>query len=491
MKGQTKLFSMPQEKQVQKVRNSISIKTLTFIGLSAAILPLIFVLLYGSNQINALASKSAESIVDVAWITDKDRALNQSLMQLQRTNSQFLILQEADILERFMTQKEELLQLLIEMSNSLSHQALNEKVEQLTQLLSTLSQILTEKPLPSLEQVQSNYLAINQLQQEISQLNAKLISDKVAQVQETATQTQNTLLNTLIIIPFSLIAAAIFTLIIAKPLEALSHQISRLEKGKFDQAIHYSGAQEVLAIGHALEQMRVQLLQLEMQKSSFIRHISHELKTPLAAIREGTELLYDNSVGELNEAQQEITNIIRSNVSRLQMLIEDLLDFNIVLDSTSLSQLQTVDINAVFSECLEQRKLDCQAKKLNVVIQGDSCHIASNHKQLSVIFDNLISNAIKYSPKSGDITLTVQDQGAEVILLLSDQGPGIADQHQSKVFDAFYQGPAPDDSAIKSSGLGLTIVKELVRRLQGSIELLSEPTARGLTVKLTLPAKKD
>lgn len=485
------MFSTPRDKQTQSVRNSISIKTLTFIGLSAAILPLIFVLLYGSNQINALASKSAESIVDVAWITDKDRALYQSLIQLQRTNSQYLILQEKDILDRFMVQKDELLQLLFDIGNELSHQLLNEKVEQLTQHLTTLSHVLTESPLPSVEQVQTNYAQINQLQQEISLLNAELIDNKVTQVQETATNTQGTLLNTLIIIPFSLVAAAIFTLIIAKPLEALSLQIGRLEQGKFDQAIHYSGAQEVLAIGHALEQMRVQLQQLEMQKSSFIRHISHELKTPLAAIREGTELLYDNSVGELNEAQQEVTNIIRSNVSRLQMLIEDLLDFNIVLDSTSLSQLQSIEITSVYQECLEQRKLDCQAKKLITTISGETCQIETNYKQLSVIFDNLLSNAIKYSPESGEITLTIKKHSDKVVMLLSDQGPGISEHNQSKVFDAFYQGPAPDNSAIKSSGLGLTIVKELVRRLQGSIELLNEPRVRGLTVKLTLPLKKD
>ncbi|HBY86358.1 MAG TPA: two-component sensor histidine kinase, partial [Colwellia sp.] len=159
-------------------------------------------------------------------------------------------------------------------------------------------------------------------------------------------------------------------------------------------------------IADALENMRQRLHALELQKSSFIRHISHELKTPLAAIREGTELIYDNSVGPLNDDQQEICDIIRVSVNRLQRLIEDLLDFNIVLDSTSLHGLEKISLSELISDACNVRKLDIKSKNLTMKCNNSPYFIYSNSKQLSVILDNILSNAIKYSPVDGDITIT-------------------------------------------------------------------------------------
>ncbi|WP_334313343.1 sensor histidine kinase [Psychrosphaera algicola] len=185
----------------------------------------------------------------------------------------------------------------------------------------------------------------------------------------------------------------------------------------------------MVEIAEALELMRCRLHELELQKSSFIRHISHELKTPLAAIREGTELIYDNSVGELNQAQQEITDIIRLSVSRLQMLIEDLLDFNIVLDSTSLQDTQFVDINKLVEECLELRRLDINRKKLTVQTQINSVALQCNSKQLNVVVDNLLSNAIKFSPSNGVIKIKASNEEDRLVFSMTDQGPGSRRPH--------------------------------------------------------------
>jgi two-component system, NtrC family, sensor histidine kinase GlrK len=316
----------------------------------------------------------------------------------------------------------------------------------------------------------------------------ELISSHAQNMKYSADNVRLTMLNSLLIIPVTITIAGIFILLIIRPLRQLSTKIHRLEQGHFEEKISFSGSKEIKEIADALELMRARLHALELQKSSFIRHISHELKTPLAAIREGTELLYDNSVGSLNTDQQEITNILKESVSRLQNLIEDLLDFNIVLDSTSLQDAEKSELSKIIEQNITLRKLDIQSKQLTVITDLQPLNIQTNVKQLSVILDNLLSNAIKYSPHGGEICITTQIENHEITLMMTDQGPGIEVSYHQKVFDAFYQGTPPIDSHIKSSGLGLTIVKELLMRLNGDIQLASLTTPEhGLKVTLSFP----
>ena len=113
---------------------------------------------------------------------------------------------------------------------------------------------------------------------------------------------------------------------------------------------------------------------------------------------------------------------------------------------------------------------------------------ASNRKQIAVIIDNILSNAIKYSPDGGEINISSLLINEQLQLCISDQGIGIEKENQSKIFDAFYQGPPPKTSIIKGSGLGLTIVKELLLRLNGNIEVINAPNnAQGTTIQITLP----
>ena len=199
-------------------------------------------------------------------------------------------------------------------------------------------------------------------------------------------------------------------------------------------------------------------------------------------------MLYDNSVGELNAEQQEISHIIKDSVFRLQQHIEDLLDFNIVLDSTSLQDSELIQINEVVLQVISDRKLDIKRRKLIFTKHLNNISLISNRKQIAVIIDNILSNAIKYSPDGGEINISSLLINEQLQLCISDQGIGIEKENQSKIFDAFYQGPPPKTSIIKGSGLGLTIVKELLLRLNGNIEVINTPNnAQGTTIQITLP----
>lgn len=468
-----------------------SIKSLTLIGFSLVAIPLTFALLYGANQVNKLSQQGSSAIINVAELVKINRQLSIEMNKLQRFASQYVVLEEQGLYEQFIQQKDKLTQMITtemviyqdEPLNQLSQQLFTE-IEQLN--LHQPNSINVSKK--SLELLQEEFKALSSVSQMINFRSNELISSHAQQMKISADSLRTTMLNSLLSIPLTIVIAGVFILLIIRPLRQLSAKIYRLEQGHFQQKITFSGSKEIKEIADALELMRARLHALELQKSSFIRHISHELKTPLAAIREGTELLYDNSVGPLNDDQQEITNILKVSVSRLQNLIEDLLDFNIVLDSTSLQDAEKSQLTTIIEQSINDRKLDIQSKQVTVDSDLTPLIVQTNAKQLSVILDNILSNAIKYSPQGGKITFQSYLENHEIILKIIDQGPGIPSSAQQQVFDAFYQGPPPNDSNIKSSGLGLTIVKELLMRLNGDIKLTSFPAPKhGLMVTLRFP----
>jgi len=468
--------------------SNISIKSLTLIGFSLVVFPLTIALLYSANQMNELSINGTSSILQVADIVENNRKLSESFNKVQRFGSQYVVLNEVDIYQQFIENKSSLANIIHE--NFSHNQQLATLGKDLVKHIEYIDKLMVKKgeAAPSLSSIQERFKLANETSQQLKLANSALINSHVKRFTASVSQVKSTILDSLLIIPLTLIIALIFIVLITRPLGIISKKIKRLELGHFQEKIDFDGVTELGEVADALELMRTRLHALELQKSSFIRHISHELKTPLAAIREGTELLYDHSVGDLNEEQQEISKIIKTSVIKLQGLIEDLLDFNIVLDSTSLQDAELVDISSLLNQCLELRSLDIKAKKLKITTELTTIVHKTNNKQLSVILDNLLSNAINYSPNQGIIHVTANVIKDELLITISDQGPGIEVHNQTKVFNAFYQGPPPENSILKSSGLGLTIVKELLMRLNGNIKLKNVAAPKhGLVITLSFP----
>lgn len=470
----------------------LSIKQLTLLGFTLVALPLVASLLYSALQVNNLSKQSASAIFNVAQLIETNRKLTETRNKMERYASQFSVLHDNDLLVEYTFLEKRIPEILATYSSISDHARLKQLTDDFLQQVDNIHTLLLPEVNQnlSLSALQHHFIKLASINQTINKISNDLISQQAQNIKYSADHVSFTMLKSLIIIPITLIIAGIFIVLITKPLKRLTTKIQRLEKGNFKQKIVVGGSTEIKEIADALEMMRTRLHALELQKSSFIRHISHELKTPLAAIREGTELLYDNSVGSLNSEQQEISEIIRMSVTKLQQLIEDLLNFNVVLDSTSLQDSEKLNVMHQISVVLNERKLDIKRKNISLDIQCDDFALYSNAKQLNVILDNLLSNAIKYSEQNGKVSIiaTLNEDTNELNLTLSDQGMGISAEVQNKIFDAFYQGPAPEEHQIKGSGLGLTIVKELLMRLNGDIAINSRIEApSGTDITLTLP----
>jgi two-component system sensor histidine kinase GlrK len=307
----------------QSLLNKTSINKLTLIGFTFVAMPLVMALLFGANTVSQLAKQSTNAIYHVAQLTELNSQLGDTIAKIERYASQYVVLKDVEFQNAFNAKQLELAEIIVKTSAKQEDKPLKELLNALQAESERINLLMLNDSAKSLtlEQVQFEFKQVHSISIHLEKRSNFVVNEQVRNIHQTTENISNNFLERLYIIPISLLIAGIFIVLISKPLKRLTDKIKVLEQGNFEKKIHLHGPVEVREIADALENMRQRLHTLELQKSSFIRHISHELKTPLAAIREGTELIYDNSVGSLNDEQQEICDIIRLSVNLLQRLI--------------------------------------------------------------------------------------------------------------------------------------------------------------------------
>jgi len=267
---------------------------------------------------------------------------------------------------------------------------------------------------------------------------------------------------------------ALFTYVLMRPIRQIDSAISQLGKGTFSKTIAVRGPTDLVDLGRQLEWLRVRLLDLAQERNRFLRHMSHELKTPLANIREGTELLMDGAVGELDSSQREVTAILRDNGIKLQSLIENLLSFSAWQARHSGLEISEFHLRPLVKSVLETHQLTLLAQRVHLELKVQDIELRADRAKLKLILDNLLSNALKYSPRGGTIYIHASQDRDVLVLDVADTGPGISKDERGAIFEAFYSGRAPTAGHLKGTGIGLSVVNEFVQAHGGSIEILDD-----------------
>jgi two-component system sensor histidine kinase GlrK len=232
--------------------------------------------------------------------------------------------------------------------------------------------------------------------------------------------------------------------------------------------------------------MRRELLDVEQQKNRFLRQVSHELKTPLTALREGAELLSEEVVGKLTPEQREIAEILRHNSVELQKLIEDLLSFGASQFRKVTVDLGPVDVREVIGRVAEDQRLAIRARGLTLDIAAEDVMIPADSEKLRVVLDNLLSNAVKFSPPGGSIGIRARYDGDALEIDVTDQGPGVSPEERTRIFDPFYQGRQAGAGPLRGTGIGLSVVKEYVFAHGGSVEVVDSAGGAHLRIRVPL-----
>ncbi|MBV7535685.1 HAMP domain-containing histidine kinase [Duganella sp. sic0402] len=285
-----------------------------------------------------------------------------------------------------------------------------------------------------------------------------------------------------------LLAAALasgFGLWLSRPLAQIEQAIDTLGENRYDQTIVVRGPSDLERVGQQLNWLRQRLSDLEADKARFLRHISHELKTPLAALREGVALLEDGVAGALSPDQREIAGILNQNTAALQSQIEALLRYNTATFDAQHLHRQPTDMGALLTQAVDSQRLQWQAAQLSVVTEGSAAQIAIDADKMAIAIGNLLSNAVRFSPPGGLISFRLGELDGKLLLDCIDQGPGVAPEDAARIFEPFYQGQRQPAGARRGNGIGLSIVHEYVAAHGGLLKLM--PSQRGAHFRIELP----
>ena len=235
-----------------------------------------------------------------------------------------------------------------------------------------------------------------------------------------------------------------------------------------------------------------QVHQANRAKSEFVSLVAHELRTPMTSIRGYADMMGKEMVGPLTPQQEEFTRTIRRNVERMQVLVSDLQDVSRIETGLLKLEPQPTALNEVLEDALHvtQGQIEERSQALTVKVPQDLPAVHADPTRLAQILINLLSNACKYTPEGGEISVQAWQQDEYVHCAVSDNGVGMSPEDQEQLFTKFFRSESPAVQEMAGTGLGLCIVKNLVEMQGGEIEVESK-LGEGTTFTFTVPVSDE
>jgi two-component system sensor histidine kinase GlrK len=469
-----------------------SLSGLMLIGFTIVAAPLLFAIVNAAVQINNLSTRSEQLVMHGVRATRNNQRMFEEIGALERTARLYQIIGSPDLLdvyarnqERLVATLNELLAMPLDAGSHGDALALQAETDRLLQVLkrSTPNSTRMTDLINAFPQVSD--MASKVSNRVSAQIDAELTGLQLA----TQRAQRNLFWETLLLVPLTLAVVGVFTYLFGRPIRAIDRAISELGRGTFSRPIAIRGPADLERLAAQLEWLRGRLLDLAQEKNRFLRHMSHELKTPLANIREGTELLMDGAVGELQSSQREVAGILRENGMKLQRLIENLLSFSAWQAKSVGLEISEFKLRPLIKSVLENQQLTLVAQRVRLDVHVEDLTPLADRGKVRLILDNLLSNAIKFTPRGGTISIHARGEREQLVLDVIDSGPGIPAEERNRIFEAFYQGKTPQGGHVKGTGIGLSVVTEFVNAHSGSIEIL-EAKSGGAHFRVRLPMRQ-
>lgn len=474
-----------------------SLTDLMLIGFALVAIPLLLAFIISAAKLSNLSEESTALVRSGEQSTRYSQQLFQQINTMERNARLYQLLKDASFLSVYDEARKGFLKNLQEMAAvSDKDAALQAKIQSLR---SVELNIYTELRINDLndQEVQGHsgldeaFMRLSAAASQLSEQSSAQIEAGLVHMQASTKETQRYLFwQSAGVILLTALLVTLFTLLILRPIRQIDQAISQLGQGAFSKAIAVRGPIDLVALGQQLEWLRSRLLELAQERNRFLRHMSHELKTPLANIREGAELLMDGAVGELSSGQREVTTILRDNGIRLQQLIENLLSFSAWQARHTGLEISEFRLRPLIKSALETQQLALLAQRMHLDLKVDDIELRADRAKLKLILDNLLSNALKYSPRGGSLYIHATTANNQLILDIADTGPGVPKHERSAIFDAFYSGRAPTSGHLKGTGIGLSVVSEFVQAHRGTIEII-DGQFPGAHFRVRLPLAPD
>lgn len=470
-----------------------SLQQLVLVSIFAALAPLCLAILFTVNTLGRLSETNLEVNQTVVYATRLGQEIQRDVLELERRARQYLALADFELAELFERERSILIQKLGALQAAMPSQS-----PDIRRLMGSLERIelpdpaateLTTEPLANALPGQTAPVATSQHRGQRVSHDFSVISEQGSAVKtwllssvdqmlasnarEADSLIENLTLQLLILAAATLALLLFLAYWINKPVKALTQEIHQLGTAGLSHPIEISGPLELQAVGSELEWLRQSLQESEQQKEQFLRHISHELKTPLSSLREGADLLADQVTGHLSQQQLEIVDILRQNGIELQRLIENLLDYN-RLPAQALT-LERFDLEEMWQNLLNSYSLMLDKKALHLERQGHVAQWTADRDKLRTSLDNLLSNAVAYTPEGGLIDIDWRAEDATLVIDVANSGEAIPIEDAERVFEPFFQSAAKRSGPIKGSGIGLSVARECIEAQGGTLTMADHP----------------
>ncbi len=470
-----------------------SFPKLLVIGFAMVALPLIIALVNNAISIDQFANRSQHAVHQAVQSTQSSRRLAELLAALERNARQVVILGNRTPLKAYEANRDSFLQAAAEFG------ALPLDEEQrvaLTAIVGGEAQNYAVLRDPGaaptdIARAAGAYAKLNTHAVEIIAHGDRVIDREIEAMQQMAGRAQRiTFWQMLALVPVAFLLAAGFTVLIARPIRQIDAALRRMGGGDFSAPVGVSGPRDLQLLGRRIEWLRHRLTELEQQKNRFLRQVSHELKTPLTALREGSELLSEEALGKLTPQQHEVAGILRANSIELQRLIEDLLSYGAAEFNRREVRYARVEMRRVVARVIDDQNLALRARALRIAPHVDEVVLDADFEKVRIMLDNLVSNAAKFAPEGSALVIECRATGGQMVLEVADEGPGIPPAERERVFDPFYRGRNTSGGRLPGSGIGLSIVRDYAQAHGGTVEVVDDPSRHGARLRVTLPLQQ-
>src|ERR1019366_6258413 len=337
-----------------------SLNGFLLLGLVFLTAPMLLAILHAAVQMRRLSDTSQQLVVDSVQSTRLTQDMYAQIALLERAARLYQVLGEPTVRASFREHDGRLTTIVGTLRQRLRAADAPGQLQGLIDTQKQIESLVLQSPPATGKgaELTQSFVLLGDLANGVATLNNQQIDAESRDLRARTDQAQRELfLESTLLLPLIVIVVLLFALRLSRPLREIGRAIGELGRGNFSNDIVIKGPVDLERLGHQLEWLRNRLLELAQERNRFLRHMSHELKTPLANIREGTELLMDGAVGELNTGQREVTAILRDNGIKLQRLIENLLGFSAWQSNSTGLDVSEFRLRPVVRQVLENQQL--------------------------------------------------------------------------------------------------------------------------------------
>jgi len=475
-------------------KNILSLKSLIVLGFVIAVIPLFFAVIYAAFGMRETSALGRTINYQVFEQTKAVRLVLQKTGDIERKARLFVLLSDPALRQPYEQQS-------YESTRASFKQALSELLKlHIANKIALLVNELSEKENLIYQQIISSAsednlkLPVDEAFQGLRESSASLSREFESHIdhqfnelrQESESLEQGLLIKGAVLLAISFVIIAMLLAILSRSMRQLDTCIRRLGSGELEEPIAVTGPSDLRYLGNRLEWLRTHLMELELSKQQFMHNVAREINLPLESIRASAELLVNEANEEPDSARQDIARRLCSNVDKLQTVSEELVRYSQISARPEINRKETVNLKVLLESVIEAFQPRLQAKSISLKKLARPVEISGIHEQLQSIIEQLLANAVKYSPAGGEIRIMLRDSGTQMELEVEDEGPGIDPNERSQVFEPFFRGKV--DAGAEGPGLGLAIVKEYVANHQGKVDIIdARQDQQGTRIRVQIP----